>query len=341
MKMLRRLWNWFRGHTEYDTALDEALSLSATADVQQVNQLLAARLARDVIDERKSNRRWLMFKRIGLAVVFIGMTAAYAVWSAKQLGWRALPSSDRVGVVRIEGAIMNGSLASADSVIPVLRRAFESDRIKAVVLDINSPGGQPAEAERIYVAIASLKAKHPKPVVAAISSVGASAAYLIAVHADKVVSAEYAVVGSIGALIQTWDVHRALDRVDVVQRVYTSGRLKSMLNPFTEPTPEATQKAQELVSEIGAVFVKEVKERRGTKLRAGVDIASGEVWTGRQALDLGLVDAIGTVEQIADTDFGLEVHVLGPNPTGFGFLQSVTDAAVTSVARAVAGPSVQ
>lgn len=341
MNALTRAWNWFRARTAYDKALDEALDFSSSADVGQVNQLLAARLARDVIDERKSNRRWLLFKRIGLTIVFLGMTAAYAVWSAKQMGWRALPSVDRVGVVRIQGAIMDGSVASADRVIPVLRRAFESDRIKAIVLDINSPGGQPAEAERIYVAIASLKAKNPKPVVAAISSVGASAAYLIAVHADKVVSAEYAVVGSIGALIQTWDVHRALDRVDVEQRVYTSGRMKSMLNPFTEPTPEATQKAQELVSEIGAVFVKEVKDRRGGKLREGLDIATGEIWTGRRALELGLVDALGTVEQVADADFGLEVHVLGPNPSGFGFLQSFTDAFVNSVTRAVAGARIQ
>lgn len=341
MTLLDRIKRFYGADRNSERQLDAALDGGPGVDVGAVNQLLAARLARDVIDERKTERRWRVFRRVGLTLVFVLMTAFYAVYAARQLGVNALPSSDRVGVVRIEGAIMDGNLASADKVIPVLRRAFESPRIKGVVLDISSPGGQPVEAERIYSAIESLKAKHPKPVIAVISNVGASAALMIAVHADKIVAAEYAVVGSIGALIQTWDLHRALARVDIAQNVYASGKLKSMLNPFTEPTPEAQAKAQELVSEIGAVFVKDVQERRKGKLKPGVDYATGEVWTGRQALELGLVDEIGTLEQVAERDFGLEIHVLGPNQPGFGFMQTAADALVGSVARTFAQPTLR
>ena len=147
-------------------------------------------------------------------------------------------------MVHIDGAIAPTGAASAKRIVPALEKAFTYPNVKAVVLSIDSPGGAAVEAERIYRAIESLKKKHDKPVIAIINNVGASAAYMIAMHTDNVYAAKYSLVGSIGTMIDGWDVHRAMERLDVAQRVYASGHLKSMLSPFLPMSKEAEDKAQ-------------------------------------------------------------------------------------------------
>jgi protease-4 len=119
----------------------------------------------------------------------------YFLFFLSSTGFRWGPFGDVVGVVRIEGQISSTDHASADSIVPLLEKAFANPNVKAVVLSIDSPGGAPVEAERIYTAIGSLKRKHPKPVVAVINNLGASAAFLIALHADKIVAGRYSLVG--------------------------------------------------------------------------------------------------------------------------------------------------
>jgi protease IV len=140
------------------------------------------------------------------------------------LGWRAGPLGDVVGVVRIEGEISAGGVASANRIVPALQQAYESRNVKAVVISIDIPGGAPVEAERIYRAIDALKASEIKrPIVAVINNMGASAEYMIALHADKIYAGQYSLVGSVGAVLTGWDFSRAISRVDVAQRVYASG----------------------------------------------------------------------------------------------------------------------
>ena len=160
-------------------------------------------------------------------------------------GFRWGPFGDVVGVVRIEGQISSTDHASADSIVPPAGEGFrESQRRQGGRAVDRQPWRAPVEAERIYTAIGSLKRKHPKPVVAVINNLGASAAFLIALHADKIVAGRYSLVGSIGAIMAPWQLDRAIAKYDVSQRVYASGKLKSFLNPFTPVTPEVDLKAQ-------------------------------------------------------------------------------------------------
>jgi protease-4 len=184
--------------------------------------------------------------------------------------------------------------------------------VKAVVLAIDSPGGSPGEAERIYRAMESLRAEHGKPVVAVISNVGASAAYLIALHANKIYAGQYSLVGSIGAVLASWDLHRAAERLEVSQRLYASGPLKAMLSPFQPTTPEADAKARLLTHGLGEAFVAEVRRLRGGRLSASADIATGEVWLGADARSLGLIDAIGTLEEVIRKHWNLASYDFGP-----------------------------
>jgi protease-4 len=279
---------------------------------QDLTQAMAEALIGDLLRERRTERRW----RWGFRVLFIGgsivVSLLYFLLWAPQFGWRIGPIGDVVGVVRIDGEINQGSLASAERVVPALKKAFESPHVKAVVLAIDSPGGSPGESERIYRAMEGLKAENPKPVIAVVGNVGASAAYLIALHADKVYASQYSLVGSVGAVLAGWDLHRAAERLDVSQRLYASGPLKAMLSPFQPLTELADVKARALIGEIGEVFVDEVKRRRGDKLSAAANVASGEVWLGPDAKRLGLIDEIGTLEEVIRGGWNLNWYDFGP-----------------------------
>ena len=145
--------------------------------------------------------------------------------------------------MKVEGQISaTAKLASADKVVAALTRAFEDTHVQRVLLYIDSPGGAPVEAERIMDAVTELRKKHNKPIQAVIGNLGASAGYMVALSADDIVSAKYSLVGSIGAILQSWDVHRVLDKYDVKAKTYASGNLKGMLNPFEPGTPEGEAK---------------------------------------------------------------------------------------------------
>ncbi|WP_157263877.1 S49 family peptidase [Azohydromonas aeria] len=288
------------------------------------------------VSERRSERRWkMMFQALVFGVpVLLGIL--YFLFFLSTTGFQWGPFGKAVGVVRIEGPIAAGERASADKIVPLLEKAFSNASVEAVVLSIDSPGGAPVESERIYTAIGFYKKQYPKPVIAVVNNLGASAAYLIALHADRIVAGKYSLVGSIGAVIAPWQLDKAIAKFDVSQRVYASGKLKAFLNPFTPVSPEVDAKAQMLVDQTAAVFVNEVKSRRSSKLKAGVNIATGEVWPGPEALVVGLVDEIGTLDEFVRTNFKSNVYDFGPNTSSTGFLGRAVQDAVVSVLEGVA-----
>lgn len=272
--------------------------------------------------ERRSERRWRMaFQGLIFGVpMLIGVL--YFLFFLSSAGFRWGPWGDVVGVVRIEGQIAANESASAEQIIPRLVKAFENPNVKAVVLSIDSPGGAPVESERIYNTMDSLRQRYKKPVVAVINNLGASAAYMIAVHADRIVAGRYSLVGSIGAIMAPWQLDKAIARFDVGRRVYASGRLKAFLDPFTPVTPEADAKAHQLVDAMGQAFLADVKRARGARLRPGVDYATGEVWAGAEAQAIGLVDSIGTLDEVVASTWKLKSYDFGPAPERGGWLSS-------------------
>jgi protease-4 len=298
----------------------------------------------ELVKERKVERRWKTFFQLALIGVPLLGTIAYVIFFTSAMGFQWGPFGSVVGVVRIDGEISSQNVASAKHIIPLLEKAFANPSVKAVVLSIDSPGGAPAESERIYTAIESLKRKHQKPVVAVISNMGASAAYMIAVHADKIYAGKYSLVGSIGAIITAWDLHKAIERVDVAQHVYASGQLKALLNPFAPVSQEADAKAKLLVSQVGAVFLDEVKHARSSTLKANIDYASGEIWSGQEAKDIGLIDGISTLDEVVATNWGLKTYDFGPTQDTFGLfsasLENLTQKIGDSVASRL-GPALR
>jgi protease IV len=279
----------------------------------------------DVLLDRRSERRSRNLRALMYFLIFALPLVFYAALYARTAGWLKFgPSADVVGVVRIEGEIADGNAASAERVLPALRKAFESERVKAVVLSIDSPGGAPLEAERIFSAIDAWRKTNPKPVVAVINNLGASAAYMVALHSDRIYAGRYSLVGSVGAILSGWDAHEALARLGLKQRVYASGDLKSMMNPWVDMSAQSHAKAQELVDQMGRAFAQDLTAQRGAKLPAGVNLASGGVWAGEQAHKLGLIDEVATLDQVLKTRWPeLRTHEFGPGGTGLPFAQTV------------------
>lgn len=275
------------------------------------NAFSAAAL-RDLLMDRRADRRSKLIR--GLLVFCLPVLLIIAI-NAYNAGFKLWHPSASVGVVGLVGEMAEGNVGSADRVIPGLRKAFENPSVKAVVLSIDSPGGAPLEAERIYSAIESLRKAHPKPIVAVVNNVGASAAYMVALHCDAIYAGKYSLVGSVGAVLAGWDFHKALERVDVGQRVYASGNLKAMLNPYLAMSPEADRKAQDLVTRMGQQFRDELLTQRKGKLvtTEGVNFASGEIWGGVEAKQLGLIDGVSTLDEVVRQRWPeLPIEAYGP-----------------------------
>ena len=202
----------------------------------------------------------------------------------------------RVTIVRLYGPIGGGDRNA--ELLELIRRLRVNRRVPAVVVDIDSPGGAATASDNLYHALHRLAAE--KPLVAAITGTGASGAYLAAVAARRIVAAPTSVVGSIGVINVAPRLPRLLERLGIDVSEHTAGRLKGMGAPWRpESEPEAA-KEQQLVDDIYGVFVARVAGARKLGADKVRELATGEVWLGSQAVELGLVDEIGDLEHAVE-----------------------------------------
>jgi serine protease SohB len=214
-----------------------------------------------------------------------------------------------VPVVRLSGIVgfstpLRPGLTLA-GIARTLDRAFAVSRAQAVALVINSPGGSAVQSHLIFRRIRQLAEQHKRPVLAFIEDAGASGGYMIACAADEIVADQNSIVGSIGVVGGSFGFDRLLDKLGVERRLYTSGDHKAMLDPFLPENPDDVDRLRKLQREIHDAFIALVKARRGGKLNeAESDLFSGAYWTGRRALELGLIDAIGDLRSVLRERFG-------------------------------------
>src|SRR5450759_5092401 len=180
-----------------------------------------------------------------------------------------------------------------------MRTAFEDVNAKGVILLINSPGGSPVQAGIINDEIRRLKNMHKKPVYAVVEESCASAAYYIAVAADKIFVDKASIVGSIGVLMDGFGFTGLMDKLGVERRLMTAGVNKGFLDPFSPQTEKHRVFAQIMLDQIHKQFIDVVKAGRGSRLKETPETFSGLFWTGQQAIDLGLADQFGTLDYVA------------------------------------------
>jgi len=217
-----------------------------------------------------------------------------------------------VPVVRLAGVIgistpLRPGLTMA-GMARTLDRAFAVRKAAAVALIVNSPGGSPAQSHLIFRRIRELAQEKNRRVIAFVEDAAASGGYMLACAADEIVADPNSVVGSIGVVGGSFGFDKLIARIGIERRLYTSGEHKAMLDPFLPEDPGDVERLKKLQREIHDDFIALVKSRRAGKL-AGADenLFSGEYWTGRRALELGLIDAIGDLRGVLRERFGDKV----------------------------------
>jgi serine protease SohB len=202
-----------------------------------------------------------------------------------------LPKPVFVPVIRLGGAIGTGRGLNDETLAPLIEKAFKA-RPTAVALQINSPGGSAVQSSLIAARIRRLAEEKKLPVHAFVEDVAASGGYWLACAADDIWVDDSSIVGSIGVIFASFGFPELMARQGVERRVVTAGRSKSLADPFLPQKPEDIERLKALQGPIHQAFIDHVKARRGARLDLTADLFNADVWVGRQAVDLGLVDGV-------------------------------------------------
>ena len=233
-------------------------------------------------EKRRKMRRFSFLK--GSAVTIIFIVVAMFIWNED------IVPSPHIAMFKVVGEIYDDSNRDR-----ILNEIAENENVVGVIVKINSPGGSVVGAEALYESLTSISKK--KPVVVSIGEIGASAAYLVALAGDKIFARGNSLVGSVGVIVQYPDLSKLAEFLGVSMQVIKSGEVKGGVNIIGPSNARAIKNQESLVNDSFVWFKNLVSERR--KL-SGIDlekISDGQLFTGRMALDLGLIDAIGSTEQ--------------------------------------------
>lgn len=267
-----------------------------------MNEVLEKSLVETLIAERRSDRRWRIVRTF--LWLFVVLLFFFLVYSPRMSAADKLEGKPYISLIRLNGIIMPGSRFSANKVIPQLNRAFEDKNSRGVVLVINSPGGSPVQASIIHDRIEYLKQRYKKKVVVLGQDVIASGAYLVATAADEIFVHKDTIAGSIGVIMSGFGFTDAIHKLGITRRVFTAGKNKDRLDPFTPVTEADKKKVKILLDDVHKNFIQDVLEGRRGKLHGQPsELFSGDFWTGTQATQLGIVDGTTNLWTLMQTEF--------------------------------------
>ena len=255
------------------------------------------KVALAAVTEQRRARKWgIFFKLIG----FVYLTFIIIMVMGLSNGADLAAAKTHTALVDLDGVIAPGNPASAERIIEGLQAAFKNKHAKGVILRINSPGGSPVQSGQINDEIKRLRAKHPAiPLYAVVEDICASGGYYVAVAADKIYVDKASLIGSIGVLMDGFGFTGTMDKLGVERRLMTSGDNKGFLDPFSPVDPRQKEHAQSMLTEIHQQFIQTVKKGRGARLKETEGMFSGLIWTGERSIELGMADAIGSLEYVA------------------------------------------
>jgi len=236
---------------------------------------------------------------VGLRLAWLLLMAVIAWQAFSYNSPSTSPSMPHTAMVSIKGEIGSEGDGSAENVMAAMRSALEDSGSQALVLLINSPGGSPVQAGLINDEIRRLKALHKKPIYVVVEESCASAAYYIAAAADKIFVDKASIVGSIGVLMDGFGFTGLMDKLGVERRLMTAGVNKGFLDPFSPQTEAQRKHAQAMLDQIHSQFIQVVRQGRGDRLKETPEMFSGLFWSGQQAVDMGLADAMGSLDSVA------------------------------------------
>lgn len=250
------------------------------------------------LHEQRRRRRWgIFFKCLFFLYLFLLLAL---IWPSDSLFPSPGKQKPHIALIDVSGVIDANGETKAEDVIDALQAAFKDTDTKAIILRINSPGGSPVQAVDIYSELRYLRGQHKNiKVYAVCSDLCTSAAYYVASGADEIYASPVSLVGSIGVLLDGFGFVDTMQKFGVQRRLLTSGAHKGFLDPFSPIKPDEEQYAQSLLDNVHAQFIHDVEVGRGKRLKANPELFSGLIWTGSQALPIGLIDGLGDTYSVA------------------------------------------
>ncbi|WP_404405861.1 S49 family peptidase [Pelagibacterium halotolerans] len=246
-----------------------------------------------------------------------------------------------IPVVRMQGVISSESRPgrlNIAGVNPLLEKAFAFKKAPVVAIVVNSPGGSAVQSRLIAQRIRQLADQKHKKVLVFVEDAAASGGYFIATAGDEIIADPSSVVGSIGVIFASFGLVEAIGKLGVTRRLYTAGKNKSFLDPFQPEKEEDIARVKQLSTDVHEVFIDHVKERRSDKFKVDDDVLyTGEFWTAKRGLDMGLVDALGDVYSTLRERFGphIKLKTIAPRRGWFALPRFGlgADAAAEAIAR--------
>jgi len=258
------------------------------------------RLAFAAINEQRRSRRWRIFFFL-LFFAYITVFGIIFIDGGGDLSSQQKSAEGKhTALVKMPGIIAVGEKSGAETVISGLESAFKHEETAGVILEINSPGGSPVQSAYIFDEIKRLRGEYESiPIYVVVSDIAASGGYFVAASADRIYVNKSSLIGSIGVRMDNFGFVELMQKLGIERRLLTAGENKGLFDPFLPE--DAAQKAhlQRMLDEVHQHFIDAVKRGRGERLSQQVDIFSGLIWTGEKAIELGLVDAIGSTKSVA------------------------------------------
>src|SRR5215210_1547579 len=255
------------------------------------------KVALAAVQEQRRARHWSIFFKLLLFIYLFALLFIALGWTGRK---DSTSSGKHTAMVELRGVIGPESAASADNIVTGLQEAFKDKRTQGVILRINSPGGSPVQAGHINDEIKRLREKYPNiPVYAVVEDICASGGYYVAVAADHIYVDKGSIIGSIGVLMDGFGFTGVMDKLGVERRLLAAGKNKGFLDPFSPISEPQKEYAETMLSEIHQQFIKVVRDGRGKRLKETPELFSGLLWVGTKSIDLGLADALGSVDTVA------------------------------------------
>lgn len=264
-------------------------------------------LIREIILDRRSERRWRNFRFAGWIFILLLLITLIFLSSTPRLETKS--NTPYVSLIRLNGPIMPNTQFSAYQILPSLEKAFSDKHSHGVILIINSPGGSPVQASIIHDKILELKKEYNKKVIVLGEDELASGAYLVSTAADKIYVNNDTLTGSIGVIMGGFGFVDSLKKLGMTRRLFTAGNHKDRLDPFKPLNVQDVTKIKKVLEQVHQDFINTVIAGRGNRLRGNPEeLFSGDFWTGKQATKLGIVDGTANLWNILNHEFGVKYY---------------------------------
>lgn len=251
------------------------------------------------IEENRKTRNWNVFLKLLFYTTFI-IIISIIITTQKENFKNNKKHLNHIALIEISGVISPNNKTNSKEITKLLNSAFENKNANSILLKINSPGGTPVQSNIIHNNIIKLRQKYPnKKIFSIIEDTGTSGAYLISTATEKIYCDPSSIVGSIGVILTSFGFVETIEKLGIERRLYKAGKYKAIMDPFTKTNENEEVIIKNIINDIHKNFIDIVKKTRGCVISDNMEIFSGKIWTGNEALKLGIIDGLSDIQSLS------------------------------------------